>query len=718
MDKQKDGLYFVLISVHGLIRGGELELGHDADTGGQTKYVVELARALADHPDVARVDLVTRRIQDANLSADYAQPVETLADKARIVRLPCGPPEYVRKESLWPYLDSFADHLWQHLQGAEKLPDLIHAHYADAGYVGARVAGMLGLPLVYTGHSLGRVKRERLLEQGFDIKDIEQQYTIDQRIEAEEQALDAAALVVTSTQQEVDEQYALYQAHQEKRCKVIPPGVDLSCFHPPRRGEAEPPIKNELRRFLKDVDKPMILALSRADERKNIGTLVQAYAEHPQLRKRANLVVVAGKREDIAEMEQGPRDVLTDLLLEIDRQDLYGSIAYPPQHTPDDVPDLYRLAAKTRGVFVNPALTEPFGLTLIEAAASGLPVVATQDGGPRDILKFCKHGLLIDPLDGPAMAEALYDALTDRDRWQRWSKNAVRGATTHYSWSGHVKTYLKAVNSLLRKTAAPSKPHGLHKPSAALDRLLISDIDNTLLGDADGLRALWERLQDSGQRVGFAVATGRRLESALKILDAWGLPVPDVLITAVGSEIHYGPDLKEDAHWHQLINFRWKLQALRWAMKAIPGLRLQAASEQRRYKISYNVNPGRLPPLAEIQSHLRKLDLHAKLIYSHQAYLDLLPLRASKGFAVRYLARQWSLPLNHLLVAGDSGNDEEMLRGNTLGVVVGNHSPELASLRGQPQVYFAKADYARGILEGCEHYGFLAPSGDLKNGDT
>jgi len=68
-------------------------------------------------------------------------------------------------------------------------------------------------------------------------------------------------------------------------------------------------------------------------------------------------------------------------------------------HLPDEVPKLYRAAAASGGAFVNPALTEPFGLTLLEAAASGLPIVATNDGGPRDITANCHNGLLIDPLD-------------------------------------------------------------------------------------------------------------------------------------------------------------------------------------------------------------------------------------------------------------------------------------------------------------------------------
>ena len=57
-------------------------------------------------------------------------------------------------------------------------------------------------------------------------------------------------------------------------------------------------------------------------------------------------------------------------------------------------------------------------------------------------------------------------------------------------------------------------------------------------------------------------------------------------------------------------------------------------------------------------------------------------------------------------MAGDSGNDSEMLVGDTLAVVVGNHSAELESLRGLEQVYFAQAHYAAGILEGLDHYGF------------
>jgi sucrose-phosphate synthase len=114
-----------------------------------------------------------------------------------------------------------------------------------------------------------------------------------------------------------------------------------------------------------------------------------------------------------------------------------------------------------------------------------------------------------------------------------------------------------------------------------------------------------------------------------------------------------------------------------------------------------------MPSLRQIDMRLREHRLRANLIYSHQAYLDVLPIRASKGQAIRYLAYKWSLPLRAFLVAGDSGNDLEMLVGDTQAVVVSNHSVELDKLRGMDQVYFADTPCAYGILEGMAHYGFV-----------
>jgi sucrose-phosphate synthase len=702
-----NGLYLVLISVHGLVRGHNLELGRDSDTGGQTKYVIELARALAGHPDVERVDLLTRQVIDPKVDKTYAEREERLADNAYIIRIPCGPRRYLRKEVLWPYLDAFIDNAIQHIRHVGRTPDIIHSHYADAGWVGSRLCQILGIPLVHTGHSLGRVKKQRLLDSGLSEQSIERQYNIGQRIEAEEITLGNQVMVVASTSQEVEEQYSQYENYHAERMVVIAPGVDLERFHPPARGFRQPHIAKDINRFLADPKKPMIFALSRPDPRKNIHTLVQAYAENPDLRARANLVVVAGNRDDIQSLDKGAREVLQETLYMIDRYDLYGQMAFPKHHEPNDVPDLYRIAAHTRGVFINPALTEPFGLTLIEAAASGLPIFATNDGGPRDIISHCRNGSLIDPMDSDAMGEALLAGLKNRARWKQWSRNGIKGTKQHYTWEGHANKYIREVNRILGKRKRRGVPRMAKSRLPSVHRLLVCDIDNTLLGDAEGLHALLERLDNSRKRVGFAVATGRRIESAVKVLKEWDVPTPDIFITSVGSEIHYGNSMAEDLGWQQQIDYRWNADKLHEALAEVPGLRLQPKADQRRFKLSYFVDPDKAPPIHKVRKLLRQKDLHAKLIYSHDLYLDLLPVRASKGLGVRYLAMRWNIPLESIMVAGDSGNDEEMLQGNTLGVVVNNYCAELEKLKGKDRVYFADGEYAWGILEGIEHYNFV-----------
>lgn len=334
MHIESDRLYIALFSVHGLIRGKNLELGRDADTGGQTLYVVELARALAERPEVAQVDLFTRCIVDPAVDADYGKATEPLGEKAQIVRLNAGPEGYIRKELLWDYLDALADNALDYFRTCGRVPNLIHSHYADAGYVGLRVAHQLGVPLVHTGHSLGRVKRRRLLASGLKRGEIESRYTMLRRVEAEEATLGATSLVIVSSYNEIEEQYTLYDHYQPERMAVVPPGTDLQRFHPPTGEELASPLQETIARFLRQPDKPMILALSRLDERKNIVTLLEAYGESPDLQTAANLVLVAGNRDDLRDLDPGPREILNEILTLVDYHDLYGRVAYPKQLLP------------------------------------------------------------------------------------------------------------------------------------------------------------------------------------------------------------------------------------------------------------------------------------------------------------------------------------------------------------------------------------------------
>ncbi|NET73033.1 MAG: HAD-IIB family hydrolase, partial [Sphaerospermopsis sp. SIO1G2] len=591
----------------------------------------------------------------------------------------------------------------------------------DAGYVGSRVAGWLGTPLVHTGHSLGRVKQERLLAQGTKQHVIEENFNISKRIDAEEITLGGAALVIASTSQEVEEQYSVYDRYQPERMVVIPPGVTLERFYPAGDDWQDPPIQNELEPFLKDPHKPMITAISRPAIRKNVSSLIKAYGEDPELRHLANLVLVLGKRDNIMTMESGPRQVFMEILQLIDRYDLYGHIAYPKHHTSDDIPDLYRLTAKTKGVFINPALTEPFGLTLIEATASGVPIVATADGGPKDILAACQNGLLIDPLNIKDIQNALKNTLKNQEQWETWSSQGLTNVRKYFSWESHVDKYLdkirlfsqQKIQSLLSPLpVSPAMDHPDWKipdtnrlPTA--DRFLVCEIDNTLLGDKEALKKLIERIRNEGNNTGVGIATGRTLKSTLEMLEEWRFPMPDLLITSVGSEIYYGPQIVTDTSWQKHIGHHWQAEAIRQVMKDIPGVELQPPEAQGKYKISYFVDESKAPKYTDIICHLRRHQLPVKGIYSHNMYLDLLPMRASKGDAIRYVAWKWGLPVKRFLVAGASGNDETMLSGNTLAVVVGNYSKELEKLRDYSQVYFAKGDYAWGISEALDHYDFF-----------
>ncbi|MFN7989270.1 MAG: HAD-IIB family hydrolase [Thermoanaerobaculia bacterium] len=708
-----EGLYLLHLSVHGLVRGAAPELGRDADTGGQVGYVLELVRALARSPEVARVDLLTRLVEDPAAGADYAAPEEALANRARIVRLPFGPKRYLRKELLWPHLPALVDRCVEFLRAQERLPHLIHTHYADAGYVGVRLSQLLGIPLVHTGHSLGLTKLSRLLASGRAESNLERQFRFSSRIAAEEEILENARLVLASTRQEVDGQWGEYENFRPGRFAVVPPGVDTSRFAPPvpsRARTSSPAID----RWLRDPRKPLVLAVSRPAPKKNLPTLVEAFGRDPELRRRANLAIFAGVREDVATAEEEARAVYTELLLAADRHDLWGSIALPKRHAPEDVPGIYRTAASRRGLFVNAALTEPFGLTLLEAAASGLPVVATADGGPREILANCRNGLLVDPRDVEALSRALREALSDPSRWSQWARNGLRRVHDTYSWDGHVERYLALCTKLLRRERKSLRRRHAALRTSPLARLadasflLVTDIDDTLVGDEEALERLLAWRKANAPRVAFGVATGRSFPRTLEILSAWKVPLPDVLVTAVGTEIRFASDLKPDRAWESHIRHGWRRDEVVRALSSAAGLKKQPEANDGPYKASWDVVPGRSVDLDAIRRQLRSRGLAARLVFSQGKFLDVLPVRASKGLAVRFLALRLGLPLESFLVAGDSGNDLEMLVGDTMAVVVGNHKPELEELRGRDRVYFASAPFAGGILEGIASYRFAA----------
>ncbi len=707
MNSEKPKLYLMLISIHGLIRGRDLELGRDADTGGQTLYVVDLARALGECEEVERVDLVTRRVVDPAVSEDYAEPLEQLTDKVRIVRIDAGPEGYIPKEQLWDHLDSFTDNTVNWIKEQPRKPDIVHSHYADAGYVGVRLAHLGEIPLVHTGHSLGRDKRKQLLANGMSSEDIETTYNMARRINAEEELLANAALVITSTANEIETQYGLYNYYDPGCMTVIPPGTDLELFFP-GSGDDSFDYRKRLEPFLSDPDKPLVMALSRPDERKNISVLLDAFGQSGSLRDTANLLIIAGNRDDIRDLGSGARSVMTNLLILMDSYNLYGHVALPKKHSGEEIPKVYRAVAASGGVFVNPALTEPFGLTLLEAAACGLPLVATENGGPVDIISNCNNGILVDPLNASEIAEALLKLLKNKEAWAEASRNGVQGVRRYYTWRAHARNYLEKLRGLLEKPrTTPSEwPHVA--AARYRDRAIFCALDQTLLDDSGALKRFVATMKENRKRVSFGIATGRRIDSALAVMKKNGIPTPDVLISSLGTRIHYGSDLTEDRHWAAHVDHDWSLDRIRRVLDELPGLELQPRISQSNFKVSYYYDSEKAPTVEEITRSLHQQEISANVLVSFGQFLDVIPSRASKGQALRYTALRLGIPLEQVLVAGGSGADEDMMRGNTLAVVVSNrHDEELSSLVDLDRVYFSNQSHAAGLLDAIEYYDFF-----------
>ena len=702
------GIRLLHLHLHGLFRSSELELGRDADTGGQTLYVLELARSLALRPEVDQVDVVTRLIHDRRVSVDYSRPEESIAPGARILRFPFGPKRYLRKELLWPHLEELADQLVAHLSRPGQGVDWIHAHYADAGLVGALVSQRLGIPLVFTGHSLGREKQRRLLAGGLDRSQIEQTYAISRRIDAEERALAQADLVITSTSQEAEQQYSRYGHFRPQQAKVVPPGVDSTRFHPHGTAQERSALQSLLQPFLRDPNRPPLLAISRAVRRKNIPALVEAFGQSPVLRQRHNLVLVLGCREDTRQLEKQQRDVLQQVFDLVDRFDLYGQVAYPKQHSRAQVPALYRWAASRGGLFVNPALTEPFGLTLLEAAACGLPMVATDDGGPRDIQNRCDNGLLADVTDPGALQEALELAGSDHQRWRRWSDNGVEAITRHFSWDAHVCQYLALMQQ--RVQAAPLQASSVIQRSPAFSRLLALDLDSCLdLPEEESLGDLRERLHDQSfaASTGLVILTGRSLAQARHRYSTLNLPNPQAWICRAGTDIIHVEDSEPDQLWQQRISKGWERDAVLKAMDHLQEhIQLQKLEHQGPYKVSYLLRTSNQGLIGLARQCLRRHGLQAEPQLRCHWFLDVLPQRASRSEAIRFLAQCWKLPLEQVMVVASQQGDGELLEGLPATVVPADHDPCLLNLRSQQRIYVSKHSSVAAILDGIDHFKF------------
>lgn len=713
------GLDLIHLSLHGLIRGDQLELGRDPDTGGQCLYVLELVKALSLDPRISRVSLLTRKVIDPKLSPDYAKEHEPLGSNAEIVRIDAGPKRYLRKEVLWRHLDAFIDSTLSYLRKQRRVPDLIHAHYADAGYVGRHLAAVLGCPFVFTGHSLGRVKLQRLHQSGADLSEMEERYNLAARIEAEELSLDAANLVCTSTRQEVEEQYSIYHQYAESRMRVIPPGVNLSRFEGSCPPELLASVEEKLAAFLREPQRIPVLTIARADERKNLPALVRAFSRNAWLKENANLIVIGGNRDSFAKLPAGPKRVWNELLRAIDDAGLYGQIAYPKRHDPAEIPAFYQWAAERGGIFVNPAFTEPFGLTLLEAAAGGLPLVATNDGGPRDILANCANGVLIDPLDELEMGTAIEEIAADPEYRKRLSENGSINVRRHYSWNHHVERYLSEIREIVPQTK-PSRTSGSQGALISSDRWIVMDLPASIRKEDPEHVKQWKGLFDEC-KAGLGIVTGMHLETARELIHLHDLPEPGFLISSLGGEIHYGSRGVRDERWSQQIAARWDRGRVVKVMEGVAGLTLQAEEHQHAFKVSYLMDATQAPGRMALQRLLRESGIAAKVMVTARSFVDVVPLRSGKDVALRYIEHRWGIEPGSIFYFASYGNDMGAVRGRNLSVIPADADRILRQIVPRPRIYHAREKGLAGFFEGLDHYRFLdeehPPKSDEEPGD-
>jgi D-inositol-3-phosphate glycosyltransferase len=364
------------------------------DAGGQNAHVAALSATLAAQGHEVRV--YTRR--------DGAVLPDVLPGPGYdVVHVPAGPAIELPKDELLPYMREFAEWLIDDWATTWR-PDVAHAHFWMSGLAGLTAGRACDVPVVQTFHALGSVKRRH---QG--AADTSPRL----RVGYERELGRAVDRIIVQCQDEIRELVRL--GVPRRTMTLIPSGVDIGRFRPD--GPAEPRGRH-----------PRILSVGRLVERKGFGDLIRALPSVPA----AELVIIGGlgpAEPHAAELRELARrcDVA-------DRVRLAGAIA------PEQMPRWYRSA----DVLAATPWYEPFGLTPLEAMASGVPVVATAVGGLTDTVVDGVTGDLVPPRDPRALGAALRRLLADDVRRVAYGAAALDRAVHSYSWR-RVATQLAAV---------------------------------------------------------------------------------------------------------------------------------------------------------------------------------------------------------------------------------------------------------------------------------
>ena len=468
------------------------------DTGGQVVYILDQVRALEKEIRARlfeqgveyepQILVVTRLIPEAGPTT-CNQRLESISatENARILRVPFRTPsgeivpQWISRFEVWPYLEGFAIEAQREIVAElTTKPDLVIGNYSDGNLVASVVGERLGVTKCTIAHALEKTK---YLLSDLYWQDNEERYHFSCQFTADLIAMNAADFIITSTYQEIAgtaDSVGQYESHSsytlpglyrvvdgidvfDPRFNIVSPGVDPDIYFPYTESDRrfhglQPEIEAKLfandhpgtRGRFADPDKPILFSMARLDRIKNLTGLTQWFGESDRLRECANLVILAGfldpddshDAEEQAEIRQ-----MHDLM---DRYDLSGQMRWVSHHDRVMGSELYRFVADRRGAFVQPALFEAFGLTVIEAMVCGLPTFATCFGGPLEIIEHGISGFHVDPNHGDKAADLMADFFEQcsesPEHWDRISGGGIERVNSRYTW----KLYAERLMTLSR----------------------------------------------------------------------------------------------------------------------------------------------------------------------------------------------------------------------------------------------------------------------------
>lgn len=256
-------------------------------------------------------------------------------------------------------------------------------------------------------------------------------------------------------------------------------------------------------------------------------------------------------------------------------------------------------------------------------------------------------------------------------------------------------------------TATPTFKKTYVRMDATADRqyLLISDLDDTLLGNKKALRRFRDYYDSAcADFVGLIYASGRFAESIRGDIADSDLPEPKYIIGGVGTEIRSYPDNTIVHEWEEAMASDWSAEEVVRLFEDEESMMLQPQSSQSAFKVSYLYPNATEDHLDRLRKRLAEAGLKANLIYSSREDLDILPHGVDKGSAAQFVADRMQINHQDVITAGNSENDAALLEHGFHGIVVANAHRELRKRAREYHAYQSPEEHAAGVEDGLRHW--------------